>query len=480
MDFDPLPNEVLYAIIDSLGTCCHININPLINASPRFFRLWKKLSEDRLLHGLQAHVHPDAMNHALAIINVPKRSTALQSLPQARQSFLTRYFDKSNPFPFPVDYLQMRTLAHINARIEAMWKAYAKATLCNETNHTGPLSWFEVARLQRAFFRHELYCRVFSRGPDGRSIMGANDQFDLFVSRLAPWEAEEMACVHDFYTWHVRRMVEIMEDDVVNAVLLASAGVSPSMMPQDMAALHAPFAVVSFAEAAEAFAALPPGTTHNLDGDGFTPGPQGEAPGQGGRARPNVPRAGGMHETALYPFSTAEKHRSAQHLSYLAALGVYFVHELLTADKDVRRQTLQAYFGSARDFFPEALECAPKEACLTVIPPDVHEEHPSKPTMGYFKFKQSDYDTYLRISGDGYLSGLLRKRGYVFWDVGRINEETLDECLVGARNLAPEIARHGFDPSRRICAEERLGDVSLSRTQLRRIERDFGARIRRQ
>ena len=50
-------------------------------------------------------------------------------------------------------------------------------------------------RIERSFYTFEIYCSLFGKS---RSRLSLNDQLDLFFNRFAPWENEQLACVHDF------------------------------------------------------------------------------------------------------------------------------------------------------------------------------------------------------------------------------------------------------------------------------------------
>lgn len=63
----------------------------------------------------------------------------------------------------------------------------------------------ELYRIQRAFYRFELYCNLFKRNEKCRNpirppplVIPFEDQSRLFFHRFAPWENEQLACIHDF------------------------------------------------------------------------------------------------------------------------------------------------------------------------------------------------------------------------------------------------------------------------------------------
>lgn len=72
-------------------------------------------------------------------------------------------------------------------------EALAKDPL-NRT-HT-PVTPQEKARFQRALYRLEIYCNLFREVKEVQSVF-YSDQKNLFFSNFAPWEIEQIGCVHD-------------------------------------------------------------------------------------------------------------------------------------------------------------------------------------------------------------------------------------------------------------------------------------------
>jgi hypothetical protein len=59
-----------------------------------------------------------------------------------------------------------------------------------------PASRAETDRIQRAFYRFEVYCNLFRDRK--QTLFKHHERGDLFFSKFAPWENEQLACVHDF------------------------------------------------------------------------------------------------------------------------------------------------------------------------------------------------------------------------------------------------------------------------------------------
>ncbi|MCJ1284940.1 hypothetical protein MMC26_004277 [Xylographa opegraphella] len=83
------------------------------------------------------------------------------------------------------------------------------------------LSKPELCRLQRAFFRYEIYRKLFTsfsepyeRGP----VLSADAQARLFLCKFPDWEQEELACVFDYLMVHAQDCFDKLEDDFVETV----------------------------------------------------------------------------------------------------------------------------------------------------------------------------------------------------------------------------------------------------------------------
>lgn len=55
----------------------------------------------------------------------------------------------------------------------------------------------EKARFQRALYRFEIYCNLFREVKRVQSLV-CPEQKTVFFSNFAPWEIEQIGCVHDY------------------------------------------------------------------------------------------------------------------------------------------------------------------------------------------------------------------------------------------------------------------------------------------
>jgi len=55
----------------------------------------------------------------------------------------------------------------------------------------------ETERVERAFYRFEIYCTMFRYG-QANYRFHISEQRRLFFSHFSPWENEQLACIHDY------------------------------------------------------------------------------------------------------------------------------------------------------------------------------------------------------------------------------------------------------------------------------------------
>ncbi|KAL9114051.1 MAG: hypothetical protein Q9227_001823 [Pyrenula ochraceoflavens] len=85
------------------------------------------------------------------------------------------------------------------------------------------LSSTERGRLQRAFFRFEIFRRLF-RQPlhrdDSTPFPDGKEQAELFLSHFPAWEIEELACIHQYLQGAIEKEFDKIEDELVERLEL--------------------------------------------------------------------------------------------------------------------------------------------------------------------------------------------------------------------------------------------------------------------
>jgi len=91
---------------------------------------------------------------------------------------------------------------------------------------TGALSKAEHSRLQRAFFRFEIFRKIFTPGIEDRHryspIMNKREQSLLLQVLLRPWELEELACVHEYLVKEMEYSFDELEGIFVENIMKAA------------------------------------------------------------------------------------------------------------------------------------------------------------------------------------------------------------------------------------------------------------------
>lgn len=448
MPLHSLAPELLFLILKALDH--PRDLHSVIRASAPCFRIYA-LSPVLILSSiLRNAVLPDALHHALAHGHIPATPSH-----ESLEAFLDRYF-QAHSFGFPTDKATVVTLCRLFWQTSYFiddYSARAMRALDPEPNPgqatTLSLSRTERARLQRAFFRYELYSRVFPADHNARcrSLVPAHVQFTRFLARIEPWEVEEMSCVHHYFTYLMGRFIDDLEEQLVETVL-AIPGVRQ-----------------------------PP----SLD----RPSPNG----QGRDDDSDMDLFNCLDLRDLDFFSKDGRFRSQGTVSYLASLGSAFVYQLVLADKGRRKDMIRENAPVWRDFLPEALEYAPLwrdflpgalDYALdpnpkTIIPDWIDDNQPSHANLGYYLFKRSEHHIYFRIRRDGILNCPIREAAFVFWDAERILRPSVSDNLRKIRCMDPVRVNQLYNRDKGKSAEERLEGVRIPKAQMERINEEFGS-----
>ena len=471
MTVDLLAPELLTLILQAVE--CPRDLYSLISAIPAFLRVFSTSPELVLTSVLRNALAPHLLHDALAYFHVPApvkdenddiNVTELNAVP-----FLDKYF-QCEPFEFPKDSESITTLSQqylrtlkfsddFFARAMRALKAGDSNESQNGDHHHATLTSTERARLQRAFFRYELYTKIFALDFDswGGSLLPAETQFARFISEMEPWEGEELTSIHQYFTTILGEFLDDLENELVEAVVTAPGA-------------HVPTKVLS---------TLSPSTLIKLRPKETLPGHGFAMFGNDSYSWDDPHQMVGFECIGLPDlvlFSTSGRIRSANFLTYLASLGSEFINQLILADDSQRKAMIRANTPLWRDFLPDALEYAPNTAPRT-IDPSMNElnEDPSHANLGYYLFKRSDRETYSRIHAQGALNAPLRERGYVFWDAKRLRDQRIRNSLREAKQMTMDDVDRCHNRFRGDSPEKRLKGVLIPRVQMERINAEFGS-----
>jgi hypothetical protein len=261
---ESLPPELLLAIVSSIDTTQELLL--FIAASPRCLRVFSENRAKVLLAVLKRAIHPHAFDHALAAVNCPK-AYIMPNQTKRRHvviDFMEQYRRRD---PAGVGRLSDRKdvsqLAKLHASVTQLINNYASDmipilsacgceglsgspyddgleddwALAGERDFgksqpvgsiTAELSHTERARLEAAFYRYEIYNKLF-RGPGHpHYCLPSKDHCKYFSSYLRRWEAEELACISQYLLCNITRFLNQASHRLIHEVH-ASAIDDPSV-----------------------------------------------------------------------------------------------------------------------------------------------------------------------------------------------------------------------------------------------------------
>ncbi|KAH7241305.1 hypothetical protein BKA59DRAFT_528910 [Fusarium tricinctum] len=430
MSLETLAPELVSLILQSVDS--PRGLHGLITASPACLRSFSQAPRLILEAVIRNTLPAETVRHFLAVLQTPSPSTT-----SLVSQFLDKYFDTSSSFDFPTTKADIISLYQLYNRV-----TYIITRYLHQLQELGlgesilALSDSECIRLQRAFLRFEIYSRVFPADdtypwetPSLNHQFSAVEQFDLFLSQLAPWEVEEMQCVEIYFSILIGNFIDQLEEQLIDAVKQCTGIVWPSSLGST-------------------------GMKEKEEGDKLLD-------------QNNLREFKNLDLTDLSLFSQDGIYYSQSHISYMTSLGLDFIYNLCVSD-DKRSELIRSNSPYSRQFFPEALRQSPSWIR------EIHEDNPHHHNLGWHLYREDPnygavWDGVRPLNCDYSSLGQL---GYVFWDSGRIRSSDVSERLEAARKGALDCGQ--FDISCRKGPEDRLKGVRLPRDQFEEIERRFG------
>ena len=477
--FHDLAPELLVMILRALDS--PRDLHALISASPTCLKIFISRRAPILASVLTSAIHSAALHHALAVLHAPPPPPSPNSHhaphhppqgaspPEIITSFLDKYFS-GDTFELPADIPGLIALCRLWSLVSRFSNAYyRRATRRLEKTpvdelgpaRPAPLSTTERARLERAFFRFELYSRLFSvQGRHRRkSVLSSDDQFRLFLARLKPWEVEEMSCVHNYFTSIVRGLIEDLEERIVHAVLSLPG-------------------LIRVNESAPLPAVTGPAT-----GAVILPGLFEFAwpPAQKGPDKDSVAFEWlDLHGLDLFEQVNHNKIPGFIHLK--VSSGLDYMARLFDGNDELRKNMIREHtpsslFSRDFDFLPEALRHSPRLEFLYTGPPyaagDAVEGDPCLPNAGYCVYGRQAKKSNDRIYDPIYDDDPLSEKGYVFWDAGRIDVPAVKRSLAHAKGVSRgETNERSW--SERTSVQEMLRGIRMPRGQMKQVVKEFG------
>ena len=232
-----LPTEIQCAVL--LNNRDIASLKALIHASPGYHSAYLGQRHAILKRVTFNSIHPEVLYDAFFTIHSAyTMTTSAQDRTMRVKGFLSEYKDKRNDWTPPehLDLESMTKLARLQNQVQhATDDLCQKAFSCHPfagklVGHGGQLSPNENRRFYRAFYRFEIFCRLFrnweappadensSYASDGdresTSELESLEKSSRFLSLFSPWEVEELACVRDYFCSYYRHMLQKFEPDL--------------------------------------------------------------------------------------------------------------------------------------------------------------------------------------------------------------------------------------------------------------------------
>lgn len=434
MALEQLAPELLSIILQSIDS--PHTLHDLISASPACLRVFNQTSHlvlSSLIHKILPSINE---RHILALLHAPTPATR-----PGVSSFLDKYFDESSSIDFPTSRAELVNVFKLYNRVTFLINGYL--------NHVQKLGFSdsiltptrsEVARLQRAFLRYGLYARVFPaddtlpwEDPSPNHTFSAQEQFDLFISHLKPWECEEIVCVEQYFSILIGDIVDKLEEQLADAVKKVLIYKAP--MSED-------------------------------DGKGDS---------RNTSDKDDLRHFRNLDLTSLSIFSSDYRVEIHRNIGYMASLGLDFMYDLIRSDQDERSRLIRSNSPNFRDSLEDALTSSPPSDRNEDDEESDWEDDPSCNNLGWPRFgPRRQVWQYLGIDTWGYYMLPLRELGYVFWDSTRLTSTAVCDKLFAAQNMSSEKRAKRFDRRYKETLEDRFKGAMIPRSEMRRLESEFG------
>lgn len=198
-----LPTEIQEAILSQIKD---ISTLMAVAASCRSLRSLLVYGPNPIIKRvLERSIPPAVLPEALAL----RESVTLPTIDrESVQALLHKYFTRLN------QYLQVSCSLREAYRLERFHRVVHGFTtnFVHQTLSKNPVigytskfepypTYSELCRIQRALYRFELCCNLFTKAlkrGSARTVIPRDLQATIFFNRFSAWENEQLACIHDY------------------------------------------------------------------------------------------------------------------------------------------------------------------------------------------------------------------------------------------------------------------------------------------
>ncbi|MBE3044867.1 hypothetical protein IMZ48_20365 [Candidatus Bathyarchaeota archaeon] len=492
MDYlDNLPPELMLGVLYSMRTLQ--DLQSLIAASPSYLQVFRHHRRRVLVSVLRNAIPEDALRDTLFILNAPEPTPGHVISPpeepmedpsilleghknraRTTASTLTRKYFSNHEFDFPSTMPELDRLARLCLLVESFTDDYALHVARKLTSpidgtpgvgkwhppaHFAPLSTGERARIQGAFYRYELYCRIFRCYDNplsqarwrGDSLFSGGGQLYRFIRHMDLWKVEEMSCIYNYLHSLARGCVQELEDQVVAAVHCAALGATKTRRGK---VANSPASRPYLARASSIYLEKKRADTNEI----------------------MVPFEISLDDhlgifTSTYPANQNPHDFSGK----LASYGLAYIRRLVSADIKTRSAIIRSETPFGRVFLPGALD--PDDFSQMVNQATRLPAHWGGIETGTDRYSFRPSRNCIRRRGENHTPmrykthELLRDRGYPFWDAERYEDLVTARafCVLFRVYVGKPRGRKGDFES----VEDRVAGVTLLLGERRRIIEEF-------
>ncbi|KAK4870810.1 hypothetical protein LT330_000047 [Penicillium expansum] len=231
---DSLSTEILLTVLECLSP---LDLLSASRASATLYRTFAAYKQHLLKHTLRQAIHPACradVYTALDAQNIPQLIKSGEKIVKVKAECFSLFATdrtrrRQNVKQFSVDNANLDTLFSLHVNIERLIDSYCQWSLGNLISHhekptqfqtttvhpRANLSSTEHARLQRAFYRCEIYARfqrVLHLLTDKSAALNFSQIVLSFVSQFTLYEFEEIISVRQFLAQFIRSLCERVED----------------------------------------------------------------------------------------------------------------------------------------------------------------------------------------------------------------------------------------------------------------------------
>jgi hypothetical protein len=191
--FEILPVEARQGIMCAITTVDSLRSMALACSS--FFHAFQDAEVLITTQVLLNEVGLDVLPEAVAVLESSRTNSWSR---QKAADFISRHLHNRTVPPLSWTLSDALSVSKFYHHVHFFTADFATKTLASVPceREAAPLSQAEIARIERAFYRYEIYCNVFRDYK--HPLYSLEEQKEKVFSKFSPWENEQLACIHDY------------------------------------------------------------------------------------------------------------------------------------------------------------------------------------------------------------------------------------------------------------------------------------------